>query len=477
MSTSGLPPRPQSFRDVAAFQRHLASVDRNPWHGQSIRLPIEVTSGYDSPLSQPIAVDGLTIGNRFALAAMEGWDGTANGDTFGPGHPTHLTVRRWQHMGLSGAKLILGGEAFAVQPDGRANPNQLCWTDQSPTDLEVLLRALHHAHEACYGTTENFLCGLQLTDSGRFRCPNAIGVKEPRVMHLHPVLDRFANPAPPLWTDDELDALPDRYVQVAKAAWDAGAAIVDVKACHGYLGHEALAAKTRPGRYGGSFENRTRLFCKCVQAIRAEASGLIIMVRFSAWDVPPRTTDGFTYKFSDYHFGVNDGGDIDLTEPIAFVKLCERLGVKLIFPSAGSPYYSANWQRPAYKEAVDATAHEVDPMAALMLHVRTAEVLKQAVPGLAVVVSGLSAAHKYLPHLAEWIVGDNLADFISVGRMLLAYPEFPAHVLAGCVDESHLCVACSKCTNVVRSGCPGSGCLTRDDAYHALPQHAAYRKK
>ena len=79
--------------------------------------------GPDDPLSRPFDFATPTgprrVGNRFVVHPMEGWD--ANGD----GTPSDDTIRRWRRFGESGAKLVWGGEAYAVQPDGRANPNQL----------------------------------------------------------------------------------------------------------------------------------------------------------------------------------------------------------------------------------------------------------------------------------------------------------------------------------------------------------------
>ena len=68
----------------------------------------------------------------------------------------------------------------------------------------------------------------------------------------------------------------------AKIAQGAGADFVDIKHCHGYLLHEFLSAHTRPGNYGGSFENRTRILREIVAGIRAEAPGLEVGVRLSA---------------------------------------------------------------------------------------------------------------------------------------------------------------------------------------------------
>ena len=80
------------------------------------------------------------MGNRFCILPMEGWDGTAEGE------PTDLTLRRWRHFGVSGAKLIWGGEAVAVRADGRANPNQLLITERNLPALARLREALVAAH-------------------------------------------------------------------------------------------------------------------------------------------------------------------------------------------------------------------------------------------------------------------------------------------------------------------------------------------
>ena len=72
---------------------------------------------------------------------MEGWDGTPDG------HPTDLTMRRWERFGLSGAKLIWGGEAVAVRHDGRANPNQLMISEDTLGDLIALRERLRSLGE------------------------------------------------------------------------------------------------------------------------------------------------------------------------------------------------------------------------------------------------------------------------------------------------------------------------------------------
>src|SRR6476660_8037900 len=99
-----------------------------------------VEHGPDAPLGRPYPWRGGTVGNRFAILPMEGWDGEPDGK------PSDLTIRRWENFGLSGAKLIWGGEAVAVRPDGRANPNQLVINDANLASLERLRLRLDTVH-------------------------------------------------------------------------------------------------------------------------------------------------------------------------------------------------------------------------------------------------------------------------------------------------------------------------------------------
>ena len=91
---------------------------------------------------------------------MEGWDGTTSGGI------TDDVLRRWHRFGESGAKLIFGGEAMAVRPDGRANPNQLIINEQNKAGLAKLRETLVAAHKERYGTADDLVIGFQLTHSG-----------------------------------------------------------------------------------------------------------------------------------------------------------------------------------------------------------------------------------------------------------------------------------------------------------------------
>ncbi|MFN3334433.1 MAG: NADH:flavin oxidoreductase, partial [Caldilinea sp.] len=250
-----------------------------------VTLPFDETmiTGPEAPLAQPVLYGERTIGNRFCVLPMEGWDGAPDG------RPTDLTARRWQHFGASGAKLIWGGEAVAVRHDGRANPRQLMITAETWHDLAKLREQLVAEHAARYERTDDLLIGLQLTHSGRFARPDADNKLKPSILYPHPLLNRkfgFGDDYPVL-SDDDIRRLIDDFIIAARFAWKAGFDFVDLKHCHGYLGHEFLSAVDRKGRYGGSFENRTRFLRELVEGIRVEVPGLDIGVRLSAFDWAP----------------------------------------------------------------------------------------------------------------------------------------------------------------------------------------------
>jgi NADPH2 dehydrogenase len=437
-------------------------------------LPFDdvLSANGSSPLAAPIDFDPHPIGNRFAVLPMEGWDGTLDG------RPSELTTTRWRRFGASGAKLIWGGEAVAVRHDGRANPNQLCLTADNVPAIAELREALVDEHERRHGRTDDLLVGLQLTHSGRFARPDPPGTLVPRILYRHPILDaRFdLDPSVPVLSDDEIDQLQDDYVTAAHRAHEAGFEFVDIKHCHGYLGHEFLSAYDREGRYGGSFENRTRFLREVITRIQEELPDLRIGVRLSSFDLRPfrpgvdgvgePATDGSdTYR---YAFGGSGDGlspDPELAEPKAVVALLADLGVRLLCVSAASPYYNPHLMRPATFPPSDGYQPPEDPLVGVARLIHAAGQLKRHSPETIVVGSGYSYLQEWLPHVAQRVVSAGLVDSVGLGRMMLSYPELPADVLAGRpMTRKHICRTFSDCTTAPRNGMV-SGCYPLDPAY------------
>jgi NADPH2 dehydrogenase len=459
-----------ALRTTEAFRTYLQDLDLD------LGFDPEIETGAGAPLAQPYVLkDGTRIGNRFCVLPMEGWDGTQDG------RPSELTLRRWKRFGLSGAKLIWGGEAVAVQPDARANPNQLMINEETVVDLTALREVLVEEHEAHFGTTEDLLVGLQLTHSGRFSRPYVKSRLEPTILYHHPVLDaKFGvDPDQPVMTDAEIAALVETFAKAAALAQEAGFAFVDVKHCHGYLGHEFLSAYDRPGPYGGSFENRTRFLREAVAAIRRAAPGLGVGVRFSAYDFVPFQpgADGagepmdlpetpYRHAFG----GDGSGTGIDLAEPKRFLDLLAELEIELVNVTAGSPYYVPHIQRPALFPPSDGYEPPEDPLLGVARMIAATAELKAHRPELAYAGTAYSYLQEWLPNVAQYVVRTGQVDFVGLGRMALPYPDMAADVLAGrSLDRRRICRTFSDCTTAPRKGMV-SGCYPLDEFYRERPE-------
>ncbi len=420
---------------------------------------------------------------------MEGWDGTPEG------RPTDLTRRRWQRFGESGAGWVWGGEAVAVRADGRANPHQLWIRDESAAAIGALRRELL---EAARGAAERGdaaseqppLVGLQLTHSGRWSRPTEAG-PAPRIAFRHPVLDARVGVVDDtaLWKDEELEELVRDYARAAALAQAEGFDFVDLKHCHGYLLHEFLAARHRPGRFGGPrLEDRTRLCLEILGAVRDAAPGLAVGVRLSAFDrVPhrpaesagagersgrgPGVPEAHPHPY-DLGFGIDQEAPdrSDLSETIALVRALVRAGVRWFNLTAGSPYYVPHIQRPAAFPPSDGYAPPEDPLAGVARLLQAARTVKAEVPEAIVVSTGWTYLQDYLPHVAQACLREGWFDAVGLGRMMLSYPALPADAMAGRpLKRRLLCRTFSDCTTAPRNGMV-SGCYPLDEFYKARPE-------
>jgi len=462
-------PRVASLKTAAAFRAHL---DRS-----AIRLAFddELDPPQQSPLADPIEVGPVRVGNRFSILPMEGWDGTRQGE------PSELTRRRWRHFGISGAKLIWGGEAVAVRHDGRANPNQLLLTTATQPSIASLRDSLIASHRERFGSNadRDLYVGLQLTHSGRYARPNVYDRPEPLVATTHPLLDKRVPGGVRVLNDDELDRLVDEFIAAARLARDAGFQFVDVKACHGYLGHELLGARSRHGRYGGSLANRTRFMRTIIEGIKAAVPGLATVVRISAFDTVPyrKRHDGVGEAEVGDPRGpgfcvIPDDDRIEdaLDESRAVLAMLEGLGVRWVCISGGSPYYNPHVQRPAMFPPLDGYEPPEDPLRGVARQIEVAARLKKAFPGLVVVGSAYSYLQEWLPHVAQHNVRHGHVDLVGLGRIVLSYPDLPADVLAGRpLKRALFCRTFSDCTTGPRLGMV-SGCYPLDKFYSARPE-------
>ncbi|MXX50114.1 MAG: NADH:flavin oxidoreductase [Chloroflexi bacterium] len=457
------------LRTFQQFSSYCQSV------GADLPIDEQLALGAGSPLARSYAYRGRELANRFCILPMEGWDGTADGK------PSELTRRRWRRFGQSGAKLIWGGEAVAARHDGRANARQQVINGDYQAWKGSLRDDLLEAHAQDFGDASDLLIGLQLTHSGRFCRPNSAQL-EPLVLYRHPILDAKFQVADDscVMSDADIERLIEDFAQAAVYAQQAGFDFVDIKHCHGYLGHEFLSAVDRDGKYGGNFENRSRFLRDTVELIRARAPGLDIGVRLSAIDwIPfqpgsdrigqPAPYPGATYPYA--FGGDGTGTGYDLSEPMRFLDLLRGLDIQLVCITAGSPYYNFHIQRPAIFPPSDGYLLPEDPLVGVARQIRVTAQLKAAFPDLTIVGSGYSYLQDWLPHVAQATTRQGLTDFVGLGRMALSYPQLPADLLAGrLLERKRICRTFSDCTTAPRNGMV-SGCYPLDEHYKARDEY------
>lgn len=222
-----------------------------------------------------------------------------------------------------------------------------------------------------------------------------------------------------------------------------------------------------------------------MQGIRATAPGLHIAVRLSAFDTIPFLPDSNQSasgklgpgipepydKWIPYRwgFGVNqsDPTQIDLTETIQFLALLEKLGIRLVNLSAGSPYYSPHVQRPALYPPSDGYQPPEDPLLGVARQINVTRQLKELFPGLIFVGSAYSYLQDFLPHVAQAAIRESWVDAVGLGRMVLTYPEILWDAANGnMIQHKRICRTFSDCTTAPRKGLP-SGCYPLDKYYKA----------
>lgn len=428
-------------------------------------------------LARPVSYAGRTIGNRWSILPMEGWDCTP------AGAPSELTRRRWLRFATSGAKLLYGCEAAAVMHAGKSNTRQLVLNDETVEKIAALRSEVVSVHEKKFGRSDDLVVGLQLTHSGRYAHPNDDARLESVIAYRNPFLDqKFGNTETPLATDAMIEEMIETFVRAGKLAADAGFDFVDIKHAHGYFGHELLSAYDRPGKFGGSLENRSRFFLEIADGIRRVAPSLDVSLRLSLFDFVPfvKGNDGVGVPMTDayrYAFGGDGTGrGIDLTETLEFLRLLRASGVSLLAATVGSPYYNPHIQRPAAFPVVDGYTPPEDPLVGVARQIAVVAEIKKVFPDLLVVGSGYSYLQDWLPNVAEAAVAAGMTDFVGIGRMVLSYPDMCDDVLRGRpLDRKRICRTLGDCTNAPRNGMV-SGCYPLDDFYAARSEAAQLRE-
>ncbi len=392
------------------------------------------------PLAQPYEMGKVKLPNRVCFQPMEGCDCREDGA------PSELTIDKYIKAAKSGAGLVWF-EANAVCPEGRTNPRQMMLTRENLPEFKKLVEEMRKIAMEEMGVSPVFI--LQLTHSGRQSIRPMIAYRNPVYEERRPVTDDA------IVSDEYLDSLPEKYAESARLAIEAGFDGVDVKSCHGYLFQELLSAFTREGKYGGSFENRTKLYLDSIRAVKAAVpEDFLITTRLSVSDMVKKP----------YGFGTDEEGCLDLTEPDRLLKLLVDEGICMLNVTVGNPYHNPHVNRP-YRQGGYTPPETADVGLARFETIERH--IKETYPELTVVGSGLSYYRDDLIAQSERQLREGICDVIGYGRVSLAYPEMYRDSLKGEFSGKKCCLACSKCTLLMRAH-QVSGCAVFNEYYREL---------
>lgn len=295
-------------------------------------------------------------------------------------------------------------EASFISSEGRGFPRGLGLHDDSI--IPGLARLVEIAHK--YGA----VIGPQVHHAGR-HARAAITGEQP--VAPSPITDSSTQELPRELTAQEISALVKAYASGAWRAKQAGADFVEIHGAHGYLINQFLSPSTNKRRdeYGGSFENRIRFLLQLVSAVKERVGpDFPVTVRMPGTEVV-------------------DGG-LTLEDGIAIAKRLEAFGVAGVHVSVGTR-----------------SAIMIDPMPApdgALLPL--ARGIKRAVSVPVIAVGKL----RY-PELAAAVIREGDADFVAIGRSLLADPDWPNKVMSGRLSEINYCIACNQgCHARLRAG-------------------------
>ena len=391
---------------------------------------------------------GFTLKNRLAVHPMEAFDAEPDGS------PGELTIRRYKRFAESGAGLVWF-EAVAVQPDAKTAPRQLMISDGNLDSYKRLTEDVKKLAGADVKTV------VQLTHSGRFSKPPVIACHN-ETLNTRMRLD----PDYPVVSDDYLKRLEETFEAAAVLSQKAGFDGIDIKACHRYLFAELLGAFNREGEYGGPYENRTRIYKNVIKRVKNRlGNSAIVCSRLGVSDVIPYP-DGFGTVA-----GGADPYEVDLSEAIKLIGEINALGVNLVNITMGTPYYNPHINRP-YDYNVGRAAPPSDPLVNLGNFIRHIGTIQQLYPNMTFVGTGYSYLRQFAIDAAAYALENNLAKVIGFGRGAFAYEGFARDMMGGFMDSKKCCLACSKCTEIMRAG-GTTGCPIRDSEIY-MPVYKKY---
>lgn len=345
-----------------------------------------------SALFRPGRIAGLDLANRIVKSpqttALANQDGTV----------TPRLVDHYKRLAEGGAGLIIVEYSYVDDDASKSIHAQVGISRRDHiAGLGWLTDEVHAAGAKI---------GIQLEHCGRQRFLGTLPIKTASDVSWDYVESQYGNRPSPM-TEDEIAGVVRSFADAAERAVKARFDLVEVHAGHGYLLTNFLSPHTnkRTDRYGGSFANRSRLTLEVVRAVRERLpEGFPLSVRLSVTDYE---ADG-----------------IPVEESVELARLLEQAGVDVIHASGGHhalmQYEVSPWYMPR------------------ALHRWGWEKIKAAV-SVPVIGSGSLVS----PEVAGAIVAEGSADFVSLGRAMLADPDWSRKAREGRLLDIVPCIRCN----------------------------------
>ena len=410
-----------------------------------IRLPFANTTEI---LAQPLRIRGRVLMNRLGVAPMEGADSLPDGS------PSDYTLARYVNEAVGGSA-VLWFEAISIVEEGRSGKTQLMLTRDNLENYKVFCEKIKEAGIKANGYAPYLI--MQANHSGRYSNPD--NRPAPIIAYRNPIYEKYrAADDSCIASDDYLRRLEEKFGEAALMAREAGFDAVDIKSCHGYLLAELCSAFERPGPYGGSLENRTRLLRNAVLSAKPyENEDFMVTCRLGIYDGTPYPY-GWGTRMEDGAQG--SAPAVDLSEPIELVKrLHGEYGIDLINLTMGNPYVTTHVARP-----FDAGKYEPEehPLIGIARMADGISEVKRAVPDMIVYGTAPSYLRQYADLYTAGAVEQGMMDGMLFGRMAFADPDFARQIIQdGRIDPGRVCLTCGKCGDLIRSHKP-TGCVVRN---------------
>jgi len=375
-----------------------------------------------SALFQPGNIKGLHLKNRLIMAAM----GNSLADD--GGYVTRAMLDYYRARARGGVGLIIT-QFTSVSSDDMMPYSLALYDDKFMPGIRSLVEVIHE---------EGTKVSIQLMHPGMMLSllpllPQGMTVKVPAVTPWMPAEKPYQEVS-----ERDIERYVGDFAEAGRRAREVGADAVELHACHGCLLSTFLSPATnrRTDQYGGSVENRTRFPQMVVAAIRQKV--------------------GREFPLTVRINGNEDvEGGITADEVVQQAVILESTGADAISISSSLEYWST-LMAPSYltPEGINVPIAE-----------RVRKVLK--VP---VITAG-----RIGPELAAQIVRDGKADFIALGRPLLADAELPNKLRQGRLEDIRQCLYCNNCLRSRWRSCTVNPFLYREAMLPLAPAKSPKR--